>query len=187
MIEKEDMLLCNYVLFLTLETSLALPSTTAAANLSPALLASASVVIVAVVLVIHLMSLLRFPLPAPGRRGRRVVLALAAVYPKQVNIAAFDLQLTPDSILCNLHNDEHDAVALHMPLTMNLHTIWRLIVKFVDGDRHSHTLPLEVRHLWCLPVKSILGVNLLCLHLLHRVIPGNDASTALMVMSFRIF
>ncbi len=176
------MLLCNYVLFLTLETSLALPSTTAAANVSPALLASASVVIVAVILVIYLMSLLQFPLPASGRRGQRFVLALAAVNPKQVNVAAFDLQLTPDSILCTLHSDEHDAVAQHMPLTMNLHTIWHLIVEFVDSNRISCTVPLQVHHLWCSPVKSIIGVDLLCLHLLHSVIPGNDASAVLMVV-----
>ncbi len=53
------MLLCNYVLFMTLETSLALPSTTAAADVSPTLHASASVIIVAViVLVVNLVSLL---------------------------------------------------------------------------------------------------------------------------------
>ncbi len=52
------MLLCNYVLFMTLETSLVLPSTTAA-DVSPSLLASASVVIITViVLVVHLVSLL---------------------------------------------------------------------------------------------------------------------------------
>jgi hypothetical protein len=92
---------------MTLETSVALPSTTAPANVSPALLASASIVILAVVvLIIHLMSLLQFPFPALGRRGWRVVLALAAVDPNQGNVAAFDLQLTPDLILRILHSDE---------------------------------------------------------------------------------
>jgi hypothetical protein len=107
------MLLCNYVLFATLETSLTLPSTTAAVDVSPALLASTSIVIIAVVvLVVHLVSLLRFPLPASGRRGWRVVLALAAVNPKQVDVSTYELQLTPDLILCTLHSDEHNAVAL---------------------------------------------------------------------------
>jgi hypothetical protein len=118
------MLLCNYVLFMTLKTSLALPSATATANVSPALLASASVVILAVVvLVVHLKPLLQFSLPASGRRGWRVALALAAVDPKEVIKAALELQLTPNLILCTLHSDEHNAVALHMPLTLNLHTI----------------------------------------------------------------
>ncbi len=96
------MLLCNYVFTLTLKSTLALSSASAAVDVSPALLASASIVIVTFVLVIHLVPLLRFPLPALGRRGRRVVLALAAVNPKQVNVAAFDLQLTLDLILCTL-------------------------------------------------------------------------------------
>jgi hypothetical protein len=121
------------------------------------------------------------------RRGRRVVLALAAVDPKQVNVAASDLRLTPDSILRTLHSDEHDAVALHMPLTMNLHMMQRLIVKFVDGNWCSPTLPLEVRYLWHSPEKSILGVDLLCIYLLHRVIPGNDASASLVVVSLHDF
>jgi hypothetical protein len=64
------MLLCNYVLFLTLKTSLALPSTTANAAVSPALLASAFVVIITVVvLLVHLVPVLQFPLTALGRRG----------------------------------------------------------------------------------------------------------------------
>jgi hypothetical protein len=150
---------------MTLETSLALPSTTASADVSPALLASASIIIVAViVLVVHLMSLLKFPISESGRRGWRVIQALAAVDPKQVNIAAFDLQLTPDSILCTLHSDEHDAVALHMPLTTNLHRIRCLVVKFVNGNWRSRTLPLEIRHLWRSPEKSILGADPLCFH-----------------------
>jgi hypothetical protein len=73
------------VLTLTLKSFLVLPSAFVAATISPALLASTSVVIVAVVLVIHLVPLLLFPLPALGRRGRRVVLALAAIDPKEVN------------------------------------------------------------------------------------------------------
>jgi hypothetical protein len=99
------MFLCNYVLFLILNTFLVLPSTTAATAISPALLASASVVIVTVVvLIIHLMPLLQFPLPALGRRGWRVILVLATVNPKKVNEAALDLQLNPDLILCTLHS-----------------------------------------------------------------------------------
>ncbi len=69
-----------------------------------------------------------------------------------------------------------------MPLTTNHHTIWRLIVEFVDGDMSFSTLPLEVRHLWLSSAQSILGVDLLPLHLLHRIIPGNDAGAALVVV-----
>ncbi len=177
---------------MTLETSLALPSTTAAANVSPALLAStstsASIVIVAVVvLIVQLMSLLQFPLSALGRRDWRVVLALVAVNLKQVDKAALDLQLTPDLILCTLHSDEHDAVALHMPLTSNLHMILHQIVMFVDGNLHSRALPPEVHHLWRSPEKLILGEDLLCFHFLHGVIPGNDASAALAVIILHDF
>jgi hypothetical protein len=178
------MLLRNYVLFVTLETSLALPSTIATANVSPALLAfaSASVDIAAVVvLIVHLVSLLQFPLPALGRRDWRVILALAAVNPKQVDEAALDHQLTPDLILCTLHSDEHNAVALHMPLTLNLHTILHWIVVFVDSDWHSRALLPEVSHLWRSPEKSMLGVDLLCFHFLHFVIPGDHVSAALAV------
>jgi hypothetical protein len=152
------MLPFNYVLFMTLETSLALPSATATAAVSTASLASASVIIVAVilVLVIQCVSLLRFPLPASWRRGRRVILALASVDPKEVGVAAFDLQLPPDSILCTLHSDEQDAVALHMPLTTNLHMMLRLIVKFVDGGWRSCAFPPKERHLWCSLEKSML-------------------------------
>jgi hypothetical protein len=96
------MLLCNYVLTLTLKSTLALPSTSAAVDVYPASLASASIVIVAFSLIIHLVPLLRFPLPALGRRGRRVILALADVDPKQVKVAAFDLQLTLELILRTL-------------------------------------------------------------------------------------
>jgi hypothetical protein len=75
---------------MTLEISLVLPSTTATVDIPPALLVSTSIIIVAViVLVIHLVSFLQNPLPVSGRRGQRVVLALAAVDPKQVNVAAF--------------------------------------------------------------------------------------------------
>ena len=156
---------------MTLETSLALPSTTAPANEFPALLAStstsASVIIAAVgILIVHLVSLLQFPLPMSKRRGWRVLAlaALAAVNPTQVDVAAFDLQLSLDSILCTVHSDELDAVALHMPLTTNLHTILCLIVKFVNGDWRSHAFPPEVPHLWHSPEKSILGADPLCFH-----------------------
>jgi hypothetical protein len=74
-----------------------------------------------------------------------------------------------------------------MPLTTNLHTIWCLIAEFVDGNRSSRTLSLEVRHLLISPVQSILGLDLLPLHLLHRIIPGDDAGTALMVVLPHIF
>jgi hypothetical protein len=83
------MLLCKYGHTPTLKTTLALPSASAADAVSPALLASTSVAIVAIVLAVNLVPLLQFPLPALGRRGRRVILALAAVDPKQVNIAVF--------------------------------------------------------------------------------------------------
>ncbi len=96
------MLLCNYVLTSSLKSTLALSSASAAVDVSPAPLASASVVIVAFLLIVHLVPLLRFPLPALGRRVWRVVLALAAINPKQVNVAAFDLQLTLDLILRTL-------------------------------------------------------------------------------------
>jgi hypothetical protein len=181
------MLLCNYVLTLTLKTTLALPSASAAATVSPALLASASVIIVAVVLILHFVPLLRFPLPALGRRGWRVILALAAVNPKEVNKAAFYLQLTHNMILRTLYCDEHDAVALRVPLTMHLHTIWHRIVEFIDGDGGSCTLSLQECHLWSSPVKSILGVDLLPLLLLHRVVPGNDASAAIVVVVLHYF
>jgi hypothetical protein len=88
------MLPSNYVLTPTLKTTLALPSSSFAAVVSPALLASASVVIVAVVLVVYLVPLLRFPLPPLWRRVQRVILALAAVDSKVLNEAAFYLQLT---------------------------------------------------------------------------------------------
>jgi hypothetical protein len=53
-------MVCNYELTPTHETSLALPSATAAAIVSPALFASASVVIAsAIALVIHFVSLLQ--------------------------------------------------------------------------------------------------------------------------------
>jgi hypothetical protein len=123
------MLLCNYVLTRTLKTTLVLPS--------------ASVVIIPVVLVIHLMPLLQIPLPVLGRRGWRVVLALAAVDPKQVNVAAFYLQLTPDTILRTLYSDDHDTVALRVPFATHLHMIRCLIVEFVDSNRGSWTLPLR--------------------------------------------
>ncbi len=96
------MLLCNYVLTPTLKSTLALSSASAAVDVSPASLASTSVIIFAFVLIIHLVPLLQFPLPVLGRRGWRVILVLAAVDPKQVNVAAFDLQLTLDSILRTL-------------------------------------------------------------------------------------
>jgi hypothetical protein len=105
------MLICNYVLTLTLKTTLARPSTSAAATVSPAMLASASVLIVAFVLIVHLVPLLQFPLPSSGRRGRRVILALAAVDPKQVNEAAFYIQLICDTILRTLYCDEHGCTA----------------------------------------------------------------------------
>ncbi len=158
------MLLCNYVLTLTLKNTLALPSTSAPVDVSPALLASTSVVIVAFVLVIHLVPLLRFPLPVLGRRGRRVVLALAAVDPKEVNKAAIHLQLTGDTILCTLKCNQHDAVALPVPLTPHLYMICQRsgIVEFINRDGGSCALPFQVRHLWLSPVQSIvLGVDLL--------------------------
>ncbi len=101
------MLLCNYVLTPTLKSTLALPSASAAVAVYPALLASASVTIVAFVLVVHLVPLLLFSLPASasGRRGRRVVLALAAVNPKEVNKATIHLQLTCNMILPTLNCD----------------------------------------------------------------------------------
>ena len=82
-----------------------LPST-AIATLSPASLASASVIVtIVIVLVVHLVPLLQAPLPALGRRAWRwVVLALAAVNPKEVNIAAFDLQFYLGLILCLFHS-----------------------------------------------------------------------------------
>ncbi len=52
------MLLSNYVLTPTLKTTLALPSASFAATVAPALLASTSVIIVAVILVVHLVPLL---------------------------------------------------------------------------------------------------------------------------------
>ncbi len=181
------MVQCNYVLTPTLKSFLALPSASAAATVSPALLTSTSVVIVAVVLVVHLMPLLQYPLPASGRRGWRVVLALAAVDPREVNKAAFYLQLTHNTILRTLYCDEHDAVALHVPLTMHLHTIWCGIVEFIDSDGDSCTLPLQECHLWSSLVKSVLGVDCLPLHLLHRVIPGDDTSAAIVVVAFHYF
>jgi hypothetical protein len=99
------MLLCNYVLTPTLKTTLARPTASFAAAVSPALLASASVVILAAVFVVYLMPLLQFPLPASGRRGWTVVLALAAVDPKEIKEATFHLQLTHDTILCTLNCD----------------------------------------------------------------------------------
>jgi hypothetical protein len=178
------MLLCNYVLTPTLKSTLALPSASVAAAVSPTLLSSAFVIIIAVVLVIHLMPLLRFPLPASGRRGWRVILALAAVNPKEVNKATIHLQLTRDMILCTLNCDKHDAVALPVPLTPHLHMIcrWSGIVEFIDGDGGSCALPFQVPPLWLSPVQSILGVDLLPLHLLHHFVPGNDAGAALVVV-----
>jgi hypothetical protein len=120
------MLLCNYVLTPTLKTTLVLPSASFSVAISPALLASASVVIVAVILVIHRVPLLQISLPASGRRGRRgrrVILALASVEPKEVNEAALYLQLTHNTIIRTLYCDEHNAVALRVPLTTHLHTI----------------------------------------------------------------
>ncbi len=99
------MLLCNYVLTPTLKSTLALSSTSAAVKVSPALLASASIVIVAFILVVHLVPLLLFSPPASGRRAWRVILALDTVGPKQVIVAAFDLQLTLDLILRTLKCD----------------------------------------------------------------------------------
>jgi hypothetical protein len=74
-----------------------------------------------------------------------------------------------------------------MPLTLNIHRIRHLIVVFVDGDWRSRALPPEVCHLWSSPEKSMLGMNLLCFHLLHRVIPGDDASAALVVVILHDF
>jgi hypothetical protein len=56
------------------------------------------------------------------------------------------------------------------------------LVKFINGNGGSCALPFQVRHLWLFPVWSILGIDLLPLHLLHSIAPGNDASAALVVV-----
>jgi hypothetical protein len=171
--------------------SLLVPTLTSAANatVSPASLASASVVVTtAIVLVVHLVPLLRVPLPASGRRAWSVVLALAAVKPKEVDVAAFDLQFCLGTILCLFHSVEYDAVALHVPLTsLILHPVLRRVVMLIYGGGHARALPLEPHHLQLAPEKSILGVHLLFHHFQCRVIPGDNASAAFAVIIFHDF
>ncbi len=90
-----------------LKPSHALPSALAVAAISPASLASTSVIVatlldlvLVLVLVVHLVPCLRAPLPASGRRAWRVVLALATVEPKEVNIVAFSFQFYLGPLLC---------------------------------------------------------------------------------------
>jgi hypothetical protein len=83
----------------------------AVAAVSPTLPSSASVVVataillvLVLVLVVHFVPLLGALLPALGRRAWRVVLALAAVDLKEVDVAVFNLQFCFGPILHLFHN-----------------------------------------------------------------------------------
>jgi hypothetical protein len=160
------MLLCYYELTPTLKPSLALPSAAAVATVSSASFASASVVVANVlililVVVIHLVPLLQAPLPAPGRRAWRVVLALAAVEPEEVVLIAADLQFRLDPLLCLLYRDEQDIVTLHVPLTfLVLHPVLcQVVVLIIDGDgdgNHHHRC--RPHHYCCCPCPIVVVV-----------------------------
>ena len=130
------MLLCNYVFLPPLEPLLALPSpSVAAASLTSTivvvvLVIDIVVVVVAIVAIHHMtnLSVLQASLLASARRRAwRVVtpLALATVDPEEVNVASLHLHHLR-ALLSLLHCHEHNAVTLHVPLTIfSLHLVLR--------------------------------------------------------------
>ena len=93
-----------------------------------------------------------------------------------LTLAAVDLHCRLGPILCILYRDEHDTIELHMsPIFLVLRTVLRriLVVLQLTGSGCARALPLEPHHLRLAPEKTILGAQLLCLHLKHRVVPGN--------------
>jgi hypothetical protein len=97
-----------------------------------------------------------------------------------LTLAAVNLHCRLGPLLCILYRDEHDTIELHMsPIFLVLHTpVLRriLFVLLLDGSGRARALPLEPHHLRLAPEKTILGAQLLCLHLKHRVVPGNDTT-----------
>jgi hypothetical protein len=61
--------------------------------------------------------LLQAPFPVSGGKAWRVVLDLAAVEPKEVDVVTLHHQFHLGLLLCLLHCDEHNTAAMHMLLT----------------------------------------------------------------------
>jgi hypothetical protein len=174
--------------FLLLKHSLVLPFAAATAAVWPASLTSASGIVAALlilvlIIVLHLVPLLKEPLPALGREAWRVVLALSTVdEPKEINVVAFHLQFCLSLLLHLLYSDEHNTVALHVPLTfLVLHPVLNQVVMLIDNSWHAHSLPLELHHLQLASEKKIFWGHLLLFYFKRRVVPGNTVSTALAV------
>ena len=184
------MLLCNYELPQALVPPLALPTPASTATVSPTSLpftsaaplssASLSSSIIHVILVV-LVNLVH-PVPAvaavtrrwAGRVAAAPVAALAECA-KEADMPSVDHCLRLCALLLLLHLDDEDGVALAVPLSALVDVyVVNLVVALDDGcDTRTHLF--EAHHLQNTPIKLVLGVYLLLLHLLHDVVVGTGA------------
>ncbi len=88
-------------------------------------------------------------------------------------------------LLCLLHLDNDDGVALVVPPSFRVNVDVVNLVVALDDVCSARTLPFEVHHLWCTPIKHVLGAYLLLLHLLRDVVVGNGTMVGVGVGIFQ--
>jgi hypothetical protein len=92
-------------------------------------------------------------------------------------------QRGPCSLLRLPHRHEHDAVTLHVPITLFIsYPVLRQIIVLLDSSGSARALSLKPHHLPLAPEEPIQWAHILSLHLQRRVVPSDDASVALTVI-----
>ena len=92
---------------------------------------------------------------------------------KEADLPSVNLCLRLCVLLCPLHLDNEDRVALAVPPSSRVDIDVVDLVAALDDGCSARKLPFDAHNLWCTPKKLVLGAYLLILHLLCEVIVGD--------------
>ncbi len=157
------MLLCNYELPPALVPPLVLPTPAATISHTSASAATSSIIVIvlvliALVVVVHLMPVVAAVTPLASRswaeRVAAAPVAALAECTKKADLPSVDHCLHLRGLLCLLHLDNEDRVALAVPPSTRIDVYVVNLVIVLDDDCSARTLPFEMHHLQCAPNKA---------------------------------